>query len=426
MRRSFIFLFLLTANVVLFGQKSGKNEHSLWKPAVPSLSNTEAFALANSGNFAVFKFTHSRLGPNDPNFDIVLLDKTLFKSWVVLTGNAMDSALMDVDQFLLSGDTLTVVGSLFKYDLRKRMAWMGVWIGGLRQKDSIWEQVDLKRHIDTFRFFEDFTVLAKTADSTWAFVDYPVYSMIHPVYDNKYFAERKVYEFNYKNDSLKIYATPKLHGNLIKLHEEVYWNAGMPKVLGLYKNPARVGGVIHGVYWGSSDSDLVEKNLYFAQPKGNRYKTKLYPGSSGGLSYNQGAFELKNAHVKLWEQSNDQIIATAYNDTAILWAYVFDNYCNSSPYPVFVGQQDAVVLLTYNGKKGISAVPGRYGAESCNLVLTRVSENGRMGAYSGKGLGKDERYLVYPQSLIDFDGKSVGLLYSDLQTGELKLAVFSF
>lgn len=383
--------------------------------------------MINKGDWVVYKFNHNRLGTNNPYFDVYLTNKRNYKTATVITGTAMDSALINADYFALNGDTFAMDGSIFNYKMGKRMNWRRTFVQGIWHGDSIWE-IQKKTYIkDSFPYFEDFSVIAKTGDSTWLFADYPVYSIVHPAYNNKYFSERKFYQYNYATDSLKVYAAPLLTHKNQKLHEEVLWEHNQLQVLGLYKNPEMKTGIIHGVYWScvNDTAAVFETPLVYQKLKKKKYVASAYMGSSGQLSYNHGEFVLEHSSMKLWEQESDQIIAAAYSKTGIKWAYVFDNYCNTSPYPVFVGQKNALVLLTYSEGKGIAPVPGQFGAEKCNMQLTRVGEDGKVLKYKGKALGTSEEVLVYPHTLIDIDGKSVGILYADLKTGALKMAVFS-
>jgi len=81
-----------------------------------------------------------------------------------------------------------------------------------------------------------------------------------------------------------------------------------------------------------------------------------------------------------------------------------------------------MAMLTYKKEPGMYMIKGKYGAENCNVVLSRIEPSGAFKVYSGKPIGKQGDILIYPETLFDLDGHRVGIFYCNLNTGAICVA----
>ncbi|MCC7296755.1 MAG: hypothetical protein IT244_00370 [Bacteroidia bacterium] len=425
MKRVLMGVFCVFLMVNVQAQKSSIRHYSVHSIAFPDLQNTQMYAIANAPNCVLFKFNHSLYGPNDPHFDVVLYQKNTRKITVVITGETMDSALLNIDEFHLTNDSLLLKGSIFSYEKRKRLNWTRLLINGLWRADYFEEFTNEKSGTDTFKYFPDFEVLAKVGSNTYAFADYKVYSKIHPAYTNSYFNERYFYIYNYNNDSLQKLKPPAMPNTSdIKLHEEAYWVKNRIELLGLYRNKDVRSGIVQGAYLGNTNQQIVQQFSSLTCPviKGKRNVKWVPCAADSKLGYNSTTFDLKTATIRNWELENDQIVSVCYDSTAILWTHLFNNYCNTNPYPIFIAQENAMAMLTYKKEPGMYMIKGKYGAENCNVVLSRIEPSGAFRVYIGKPIGKQGDILIYPETLFDLDGHRVGIFYCNLNTGAICVA----
>ncbi|MCB9240152.1 MAG: hypothetical protein H6608_03405 [Flavobacteriales bacterium] len=366
------------------------------------------YIMAQSDTYAVCRFGRTNYGPNTPEYDLLLFDKTSRRMHVLTSLEELTKNYYEFTSASISMDTIFLSGARFNAEKQTRVSFDRVYIGNRMVSDQETNYRYPVHPVSTYRYFETYDCLAQIADSTYVFVDHKYYGTISPAAGLTNFAKRKIYTYDYIHQTLKIDSIPPFENRArVKTFERVLMRNDSVMAIGFYRDTSDKNATVSGAYL----ADLNTRKI-ITTPLQMRYEGNwINHASISRMAWNQKDFTIGKMHLSTFEMHDQNILVLGYTPDSICWFRQVENGSTRGPYPRFTAVNDGMMMVGYGDQPGILSVPYLYKLGRTEAQLQWIDTNGTVQYLTGTPIASPGEAYLYADALMPVGDHEVAVFY---------------